>query len=101
MRYAACPMRMRTLRAVYISALWCKQISLAQFTTMEQEREGESERLGKRQTTTLHRLVKRARLLVAQQRENRSRTGSHPTQMAAQLGHLATWEPQACACVQH
>ena len=61
---------------------------------MEQEREGESERLGKRQATTLHRLVKRARLLEAQQRESRSMTASHPPQMTAQLGHFQMLEPR-------
>ena len=58
-------------------------ISRAQSTAMEQEREGESERLGKRQATMPYHPVKRARLFEAERRENRSMTASHPPKMAA------------------
>ena len=69
-------------------------------TAMEQEREGEIERLRKRQATTPHRPAKRSRLLEAKLRSkivsrppaNDGATWPFPTSDA-------TWEPQAC--VQH
>ena len=69
-------------------------------TAMEQEREGEIERLRKRQATTPHRPAKRSRLLEAKLRsktvtrppENDGATWPFPTSDA-------TWELQAC--VQH
>ena len=60
-------------------------------TAMEQEREGEIERLRKRQATTPHRPVKRSRLLKA---KLRSKTVSRPPQMTAQLGHLQLLTPR-------
>ena len=70
-------------------------------TAMEQEREGEIERLRKRQATTPHWPAKRSRLLEA---KLRSRPCLAPPQMTAQHQLLtptsdATWELQAC--VQH
>ena len=60
-------------------------------TAMEQEREGEIERLRKRQTTTPHRPAKRSRLLEAKLRSN---TVSRPPQMTAQLGHFQLLTPR-------
>ena len=54
-------------------------------TAMEQEREGEIERLRKRQATTPHRPAKISRLLEA---KLRSKTVSRPPKMTAQLGHF-------------
>ena len=101
MRNAAYSVHSRILHTVY-AYYSVNNISVAQFTAMEQEREGESERLGKWQAMTLHHPVKRARLLEAQQRENRSMTASHSQQMAAQLGHFQLLKPRGnlmCACV--
>ena len=58
---------------------------------MEQEREGEIERLRKRQATTPHRTAKRSRLLEA---KLRSKTVSHPPQMTAKLGHFQLLTPR-------
>ena len=58
---------------------------------MEQEREGEIERLRKRQATTPHRTAKRSRLLEA---KLRSKTVSRPPQMTAQLGHFQLLTPR-------
>ena len=58
---------------------------------MEQEREGEIERLRKRQATTPHRPAKRSRLLEA---KLRSKTVSRPPQMTAQLGHFQLLTPR-------
>ena len=62
-------------------------------TAMEQEREGEIERLRKRQATTPHRPAKRSRLLEA---KLRSKTVSRPPppQMTAQLGHFQLLTPR-------
>ena len=69
-------------------------------TAMEQEREGEIERLRKRQATTPHRPAKRSRLLEA---KLRSKTVSRPPANDGATWPFptydATWEPQAC--VQH
>ena len=43
---AVCPVH-TYVHAYTIRVLWCKQLSHEQFTAMEQEMEGESERLGK------------------------------------------------------
>ena len=61
------------------------------FTAMEQEREGEIERLRKRQATTPHRPAKRSRLLEA---KLRSKTVSRPPKMTAQLGHFQLLTPR-------
>ena len=71
-------------------------------TAMEQEREGDNERLRKRQATTPHRPAKRSKLLEA---KLRSKTVSRPPKMTTQLQQPfptsdATWEPQACVRVQ-
>ena len=58
---------------------------------MEQEREGEIERLRKRQVTTPHRTAKRSRLLEA---KLRSKTVSRPPKMTAQLGHFQLLTPR-------
>ena len=58
---------------------------------MEQEREGEIERLRKPQATTPHRPVKRSRLLEA---KLRSKTVSRPPKMTAQLGHFQLLTPR-------
>ena len=58
---------------------------------MEQEREGEIERLRKRQVTTPHRTAKRPRLLEA---KLRSKTVSRPPKMTAQLGHFQLLTPR-------
>ena len=58
---------------------------------MEQEREGEIERLRKLQTTTPHRPAKRSRLLEA---KLRSKTVSRPPKMTAQLGHFQLLTPR-------
>ena len=58
---------------------------------MEQEREGEIERLRKRQATTPHRPAKRSRLLEV---KLRSKTVSRPPQMTAQLGHFQLLMPR-------
>ena len=58
---------------------------------MEQEMEGEIERLRKRQATTPHRTAKRSRLLEA---KLRSKTVSRPPQMTAQLGHFQLLTPR-------
>ena len=58
---------------------------------MEQEREGEIERLRKRQATTPHRTAKRSRLLEA---KLRSKTVSRPPKMTAQLGHFQLLTPR-------
>ena len=63
-------------------------------TAMEQEREGEIERLRKRQATTPHRPAKRSRLLEA---KLRSKTVSRPPQMTAQLGHFQLLTPRGNA----
>ena len=63
---AVCPVHTYVHAAYAIRVLWRKQLSHVQFTAMEQEREGESERLGKQQVTTPYRPVNRARLLEAQ-----------------------------------
>ena len=67
---------------------------------MEQEREGEIERLRKRQATTPHQTAKRYRLLEA---KLRSKTVSRPPANDGATWPFptsdATWEPQAC--VQH
>ena len=55
---------------------------------MEQEREGQIERLRKRQATTPHRPAKRSRLLEAKQ------TVSRPPLMTAQLGHFQLLTPR-------
>ena len=55
------------------------------------EREGEIERLRKRQATTPHRTAKRSRLLEA---KLRSKTVSRPQQMTAQLGHFQLLTPR-------
>ena len=61
-------------------------------TAMEQEREGEIERLRKRQATTPHRPAKRSRLLEA---KLRSKTVSRPPpRMTAQLGHFQLLMPR-------
>ena len=60
-------------------------------TAMEQEREGEIERLRKRQATTPHRPAKRSRLLEA---KLRSTTVSRPPKMTAQLGHFQLLTPR-------
>ena len=60
-------------------------------TAMEQEREGEIERLRKRQATTPHRPAKRSRLLEA---NLRSKTVSRPPKMTAQLGHFQLLTPR-------
>ena len=60
-------------------------------TAMEQEREGEIERLRKRQATTPHRPAKRSRLLEA---KLRSKTVSRPPKMTAQLGHFQLLTPR-------
>ena len=60
-------------------------------TAMEQEREGEIERLRKRQATTPYRPVKRSRLLEA---KLRSKTMSRRPQMTAQLGHFQLLTPR-------
>ena len=61
------------------------------YGAMEQEREGEIERLRKRQATTPHRTAKRSRLLEA---KLRSKTVSRPPQMTAQLGHFQLLTPR-------
>ena len=58
---------------------------------MEQEREGEIERLRKRQATTPHRTAKISRLLEA---KLRSKTVSRPPKMTAQLGHFQLLTPR-------
>ena len=65
-------------------------------TAMEQEREGEIERLRKRQATTPHWPAKRSRLLEA---KLRSRPCLAPANDGATPTSDATWELQAC--VQH
>ena len=70
-------------------------------TAMEQEREGEIERLRKRQAMRPHRPAKRSRLLEA---KLRSKTVSRPPENDGATWPFptsdATWEPQACVRVQ-
>ena len=66
-------------------------------TAMEQEREGEIERLRKRQATTPHRPAKRSRLLEAKLRSKtvyRPPPPPPPPQMTAQLGHFQLLTPR-------
>ena len=74
--------RRRTYVRVYTAL--ARGVSKLRFTiaAMEQEREGEIERLRKRQATMPHRTAKRSRLLEA---KLRSKTVSRPPQMTAQL----------------
>ena len=86
-------------RAPYASVRTCiyragaRGDSKLRFTiaAMEQEREGEIERLRTRQATTPHRTAKRSRLLEA---KLRSKTVSRPPQMTAQLGHFQLLTPR-------
>ena len=89
------PRAVRKRTYVYIRR---RRVAIVNRAAMEQEREGEIERLRKRQATTPHRTAKTSRLLEA---KLRSKTVSRPPQMTAQLGGPfptsdATWEPQAC-----
>ena len=84
--------RRRACVRVYIPALARGDSKLGfKITAMEQEREGEIERLRKRQATTPHRPAKRSRLLEA---KLRSKTVSRPPQMTAQLGHFQLLTPR-------
>ena len=64
------PRAARTRTYVRVYTALARGDSKLRFTiaAMEQEREGEIERLGKRQVTTPHRTAKRSRLLEAKQR---------------------------------
>ena len=63
-------------------------------TAMEQEREGEIERLRKRQATTPHRPAKRSRLLEAKLQSKTVSRPPPPPQMTAQLGHFQLLTPR-------
>ena len=89
---AACK---RTYMYVRVYTALARGDSKLRFTiaAMEQEREGEIERLRKRQVTTPHRTAKRSRLLEA---KLRSKTVSRPPKMTAQLGHFQLLTPRTC-----
>ena len=83
----------RTQAYVRVYTALARGDSKLRFTiaAMEQEREGEMERLRKRQATTPHRTAKRSRLLEA---KLRSKTVSRPPKMTAQLGHFQFLTPR-------
>ena len=83
--------RKRTYVRVYTAL--ARGDSKLRFTivAMEQEREGEIERLRKRQVTTPHRTAKRSRLLEA---KLRSKTVSGPPKMTVQISHFQLLTPR-------
>ena len=87
------PYRTQACAYVRVYAAQARGDSKLRFTiaAMEQEREGQIERLRKRQATTPHRTAKRSRLLEA---KLRSKTVSRPPKMTAQFGYFQLLTPR-------